>query len=476
MRVQGTYAVILGAIFVLFGTRLSTLEAQAPVEAAVDRAGLPAVLGTNSNNANDSDGVRGTATGTGRNAGVVGRTASATNDSAGVRGIASAGGGKIFGVFGSTLSTANDSAGLFGLHGANRPASWIGSRPAGVRGESQTGVGILGISELKGIQGWGTGNGPAIGVEGNAMSTTARLSAGVYGWAGRTDADVFGVVGETRSQTEFAAGVRGLDGSGDLMPPGTILTAGVRGESRDNTGVLGVSRWYGVAGAIFNAGGVQQAIGILGHKFQNDYYSIWTSGRVRVSGTQLNPGSITATGVISGSRKDFVEPHPTDASKIIRYSSLEGAESGTYVRGTAATIGGEATLEVPESFRIVTQEKGITVQLTPIGELATLAVVSRDLHRIVVRSSADVSFDYFVQGVRRSFPDLEAIVAGNEFVPDSASALLPEWYPPEYRARLIANGTYNPDGTVNLETAKRLGWFELWARPAPASANKSTPE
>ncbi len=33
---------------------------------------------------------------------------------------------------------------------------------------------------------------------------------------------------------------------------------------------------------------------------------------------------------------------------------------------------------------------------------------------------------------------------------------------PEQKRRLIANGTYDPDGTVNTETARRLGWEKAW--------------
>jgi hypothetical protein len=35
---------------------------------------------------------------------------------------------------------------------------------------------------------------------------------------------------------------------------------------------------------------------------------------------------------------------------------------------------------------------------------------------------------------------------------------------------LIQNGTYKPDGTVNMETARRLGWDKEWEereRPRP---------
>lgn len=37
--------------------------------------------------------------------------------------------------------------------------------------------------------------------------------------------------------------------------------------------------------------------------------------------------------------KNFVEPHPTDASQVIRYVSLEGPEAGTSMRPSAASRG-----------------------------------------------------------------------------------------------------------------------------------------
>jgi hypothetical protein len=51
------------------------------------------------------------------------------------------------------------------------------------------------------------------------------------------------------------------------------------------------------------------------------------------------------------------------SSKVIRYMALEGPEAGTYFRGTAGTSGKKAVIEVPESFRIVTDEEGLTVPL-----------------------------------------------------------------------------------------------------------------
>jgi len=44
----------------------------------------------------------------------------------------------------------------------------------------------------------------------------------------------------------------------------------------------------------------------------------------------------------------------------------------------------------------------------------------------------------------------------------------------EERGRLIANGTYNVDGTVNKQTAERLGWAKAWAdRQAATEAGAS---
>jgi hypothetical protein len=161
--------------------------------------------------------------------------------------------------------------------------------------------------------------------------------------------------------------------------------------------------------------------------------------------------------------KYFIEPHPTDASKVIRYVCLEGPESGTYFRGSAQIVNGQAVINVPEDFRIVTDIEGLTVQLTPIGDLATMAVVSEDLNQIVVKSNRDVRFHYMVNGVRKAFKDHQAIENGNEFMPRSRTERMPGYLTAEAARRLITNGTYNEDGTVNLATAQRLGWTKVWA-------------
>jgi hypothetical protein len=40
---------------------------------------------------------------------------------------------------------------------------------------------------------------------------------------------------------------------------------------------------------------------------------------------------------------------------------------------------------------------------------------------------------------------------------------MPGYLTEEAKKRLIANGTYNADGTVNMGTAERVGWTKIWA-------------
>jgi len=160
--------------------------------------------------------------------------------------------------------------------------------------------------------------------------------------------------------------------------------------------------------------------------------------------------------------KSFIEPHPTDASKVIRYVSLEGPEAGTYFRGRGKFQNGLAIIEVPEDFRMVTDPEGLSVQVTPIGELATVAVLRIDVDGILVKASRNVEFFFTVNGVRRTQKDLKPIVPGDEFMPRSADARMPGYLTEGQKALLISNGTYNADGTVNRETAERLGWAKAW--------------
>lgn len=265
-----------------------------------------------------------------------------------------------------------------------------------------------------------------------------------------------GVQGKETNGATGSAGVIGYDGSSCSPATNGLGPAGVIGGSAAFTGVIGFTNSQsngqaGVAGYNYNNlfGGCATspaASGYLGYQTGGNVYGVYSVGNFAATGT-----------------KSFLEPHPTDPTKEIRYVSLEGPEAGTYFRGSGRTVHGRATIEVPESFRLVTAEQGLTVVVTPVGELAQIAAISKSLDRIVIQSSKDVAFDYMVNGVRRAFQDLQPIIPNSDFVPRGPED--PNFFalPAEIQQRLIDTGIYLPDGKVNLEKAREMGWDRTWA-------------
>lgn len=279
------------------------------------------------------------------------------------------------------------------------------------------------------------------GVLGTITTTNLTDGSGVMGYT--TGGTTWGVKG-WNSWTGFkSGGVLGLSGNrvGQSLD---FNAAGVRGESQFGFGVLGLtSTAHGVAGVFVNSQGTPVRGGYLG----GATYGVYADGDFAASGT-----------------KAFVDPHPTEAGKVIRFISLEGPEAGTYFRGRGKFTRGKAVIEVPEAFRLVSEEEGMTVHVTPIGGLAMVAVIRQSLERIDVEASKDVEFAYVVHGVRRGYRGFEPIANGDEFTPKHAEETIPASLNEEQKRRLVQNGTYNADGTVNLETAVRLGWEKGWER------------
>ena len=260
----------------------------------------------------------------------------------------------------------------------------------------------------------------------------------------------YGVWGNTASGGNNAAGVKGSNGN---LTTDNYSPAGVRGEGA-NFGVLGISTVEGVGGSLV-AFGSELVWGALGFDAGAVNYGVYASGGYGGTGA-----------------KYFVEPHPTDASKVIRFISLEGAEPGTYFRGKSRFQRGMARIAVPEDFRLVTDQEGLTVQITPIGGMATVGVMKADLNEIVVQSSRNLEFYYMVNGIRRTHKNITSgIGEGSEYMPRSADARIPASLTEEQKQLLIQNGTYREDGSVNVETARKLGWDRIWAeRERPSTA------
>jgi hypothetical protein len=127
-------------------------------------------------------------------------------------------------------------------------------------------------------------------------------------------------------------------------------------------------------------------------------------------------------GVYSNGTKNFVQEHPSDPSKAIVYASLEGGEAGTYYRGTAQLQGGTARVELPEHFSLVTEEEGLTVQVTPRADCNGLYVAEVTTTTIVVKElqggTSDAPFDFLINGVRAGYADYQAMRKAADVIPD----------------------------------------------------------
>jgi hypothetical protein len=415
-----------------------------------DLAGGGAILGVNVSTASGSHGVGGFVPGPGFVHGVQGQVGpAAQGTSSGVHGINDSTSPGGVGVLGEITSTSPgvDMAGVWGLNAGT------GTNGFGVRGSHVgSGTGVYGLV--------------------NGTQSGAR---GVFGYASGNFGNTFGVKGQTASTSPDSAGVKGVSGWGDPLGDNLdcvpCFPAGVRGVDNradgSGVGVLAISRGKAVAGVLLaTTGTAYEAVGHLGSRFGDDPDitpdPVWAV---------FGQGDIGATGT-----KYFVEPHPSNPTLTIRYVALEAAEAGTYFRGRGKFQNGLATIEVPEDFRLVTDSEGLSIQVTPIGEMATVAVLRIGLDRIVVKGSRNVEFFYTVNGVRRTFKDSKPIAKGYEFVPEKPDATIPLYLSEEQKRSLIANGTYNADGTVNMETAKKLGWDKTWEkRNRPALQPEAKP-
>jgi hypothetical protein len=348
-------------------------------------------------------------------------------------------------------SAANGGPGLFGQSNSG----------AGVYGFSRGGYGVWGSTPSSGPAIFGQNTGSGIGVYGLGGTSAVLFGppgrVGVWGDAkdsvGVWGSGAFGVVGEGVSSDAI-----GVEGSGNIGVRGSSEYGyGVEGDSTVGIGVYGTSNsTYDAAVVGYNG---QDGPGLYGesHSGSGLYATSDYGGYAVYAG-----GDFAATG-----SKSFIEPHPSDPTKEIRYVCLEGPETGTYFRGTGRIVNGFATIPIPDHFRMVTAETGLTVVAMPVGGLAVLAAVHQGLDRIVIQGSSDVEFNYIVNGIRKAFQDFEPVTANRDFVPTSAEDdRLTKGLPAESLRRLKATGILNEDGTINLDTAHRLGWDrrDSWIR------------
>ncbi|MDQ7007230.1 MAG: hypothetical protein Q9Q40_08350 [Acidobacteriota bacterium] len=131
------------------------------------------------------------------------------------------------------------------------------------------------------------------------------------------------------------------------------------------------------------------------------------------SGTYLD-ASVGASSTRGNGAKNFVQNHPYDPTRKIVYTSLEGNEAGTYVRGSARLVDGAVRIPLDETFAWVTNpDVGLTVQLTPRGRSCILYVTAVGTEMLEVLSDdpacAGAAFDYLVQGLRIGFEGIPVV-------------------------------------------------------------------
>lgn len=278
----------------------------------------------------------------------------------------------------------------------------------------------------------------AVGNTNTQMGLFSNLSTAANTWG------VVGLIAGSSTGT-LSAGVKGVSGLEPVVVSGEP-SAGVLGLSRNENGVYGVTMLgSAVVGHIHGPAGENFGAGRLGFDNGGTRYGVYSDGNAHVQGT------LTAT------VKPFVEPHPLDASKEIRYIAVEAPSAEIYFRGTAQISQGLTRIDVPEHFQFVARSGSYATMVTPVGSMATVAVISEDENGIVIRASRNVKVHYVVYAERNSFRDLQPVIENIHFRPDENGSIglaLPE----SYRQILIRNKTLNPDGTLNKDTAKRLGW------------------
>lgn len=329
---------------------------------------------------------------------------------------------------------------------ANQTVANAAIVPAGTGGSIHVDAGVSGTHVIIDINGYFTNeynNNVGFQAIGNIapgqMGLFNNLSTAVNSWG------VVGLIAGAGTGS-LSAGVKGVSG----LEPVTVSgepSAGVMGLSRTENGVYGITTTgSAVVGHIHGPAGQDFGAGRLGFDNGGTRFGVYSEGNAHVQ------GNFTASGT-----KAFVQPHPQDASKEIRYIAVESPSPEVYFRGTAQVEQGTSRIEVPEHFRLVARRGTYSTLVTPVGAMATVAVVSEDENGIVIKASRNVKVHYVVYAERDGFADMTPVTENVHFRPN-ANGEMGVGLSDYHRQILIRNGTLNPDGTVNAETAKRLGW------------------
>lgn len=185
------------------------------------------------------------------------------------------------------------------------------------------------------------------------------------------------------------------------------LQAYVDPNGTNREGVLWINGTNGLANVVISA---------LSGNTNHGYLSVSNSGGVTKAGVYVDQ---FGNGVVFGDQKNFRMNHPTEEGKEIWYGSLEGPELAAYTRGTAVLKNGEAAIQFPEHFLIVSNTETMTITLTPLDASSEgLAVVEKTVAGFIVKElrngTGNYSFDWEVKCVRNGYEDFRVIRDASE--------------------------------------------------------------
>ena len=163
----------------------------------------------------------------------------------------------------------------------------------------------------------------------------------------------------------------------------------------------------GVAG--YFSGGVTDTGNTTGDDWVvqvNNTTGLATSNTFSVVGKTRLFGDFTVT----GSSKGFVNPHPNDENKGIRFVTLEGPENGIYWRGrTVVGANLYAEIEVPEEVELCLED-GELLDVIATPSLLCRVAAHHDRKKGVIKITTDlhnVQVSVMCLGTRKYFKDFE---------------------------------------------------------------------
>jgi len=107
---------------------------------------------------------------------------------------------------------------------------------------------------------------------------------------------------------------------------------------------------------------------------------------------------------VNAAVKNFDIEHPSKEGWRLRYSVLEGPETGVYIRGK---VEGDGVITLPYYWKDLVYEDSLTVQLTPIGKSCSHYVLNASTDKVEVACECgEVNAYYVVFAERKVDPKL----------------------------------------------------------------------